>query len=65
MEVRGIVVGAFLCLLSLAFFIYGIVTMTSANAASSALIIVVGVFLGIAGFLVLAANFFSGGFFSI
>jgi hypothetical protein len=26
---------------------------------------VVGVFLGIAGFLVLAANFFSGGFFSI
>lgn len=64
LEVRGAVVGAFLCVLSLAIFIYGMSTMTSANVVSNSFVIAVSVFLGITGLLVLFTNLFSRGFFS-
>jgi hypothetical protein len=61
LEVRGMLVGVGLCLLGVALFIYGLVTMTYARATSNSFIIVVGVFLGMAGLLMLAMNLFSVG----
>lgn len=61
LEIRGILVGVVLCLLGLVFFIVGMTNMTTVNAVSNSFLIVVGMFLGIAGFLVLIVNTFSGG----
>ncbi|MGB9135632.1 MAG: hypothetical protein WCC63_08665 [Candidatus Bathyarchaeia archaeon] len=61
MEVKVIFVGVVLCLLGLTLFVYGLVTMTYAGAMSSSFLIVVGIFLGMGGLLVLAMTLFSGG----
>lgn len=61
MEVRGVLVGIVLCLLGVALFIYGLVGMNYAMARSSSFLVVIGIFLGMTGLLVLAMNFFSSG----
>lgn len=61
LEVRGMVVGMTLCLAGFALFLYGWVTMTHGAVISSSAPVVVGIFLGMAGLLVLALNLFSQG----
>jgi len=61
LETRGVLVGAVLCLLGLVIFLYGITNMTAVNAVSNSFLVVIGMFLGIAGLLVLITNVFSGG----
>lgn len=58
---RGMVVGVVLCLAGLALFVYGWVTMTHGGVLSSSAPVVVGIFLGMAGLLVLTMNLFSHG----
>jgi len=62
LEARGVLVGFILCLLGLIVFLFAISSMTQANAVSNSFLVVIGVFLGIAGFIVLVTNVFSGGF---
>ncbi len=61
MEVRGVLVGVALCLLGFALFVYGISNMTSANTVSNSFLVVISIFLGVAGLLVLITNAFSSG----
>ncbi len=61
MEARGVTVGITLCILGLLFFLCGIINMAQANAISNSFLVVIGIFLGMAGLLVLIANAFSGG----
>ncbi len=55
-------VGLILCLIGLVVFIYGMINMSPANALANSFFVMVGIFLGIAGLLVLMTNAFSGGF---
>jgi hypothetical protein len=61
LEIRGIFVGAILSVVGLIVFLYGTAEMNQANAVSNSFLIVVGVFLGMAGFFVLATSIFSRG----
>lgn len=61
LEIRGILVGVVLCLVGFVIFIAGIINMTPVNAVSNSFLVIIGVFLGIAGFLVLIINAFGGG----
>jgi len=63
LEARGAFVGFALCVLGLVVFLYGIGNMTPANAVSNSFFAVIGIFLGIAGLLVLVMNVFSHGSF--
>ncbi|MCK4478729.1 hypothetical protein KAU88_09440 [Candidatus Bathyarchaeota archaeon] len=61
LETRGVFVGVVLCLLGLIVFMYGTNNMTPANAVSNSFLVVIGMFLGMAGLIVLITNVFSGG----
>lgn len=61
LEVRGMFVGVMLCLLGLIVFLYGTTGMSQANAVSNSFLIIVGIFLGMAGLLVFATSVFSRG----
>jgi hypothetical protein len=61
LEVRGMVAGLVLCIAGFALFVYGWLTMTHGGALSSSSSMLVGIFLGMAGLLVLGLNLFSGG----
>lgn len=61
LEAKGALVGIVLCLLGFVIFIFGISNMTTINAASNSFLVVMGIFLGIAGLLVLIINVFSSG----
>ncbi|MFQ6068162.1 MAG: hypothetical protein ACE5KD_01320 [Candidatus Bathyarchaeia archaeon] len=61
LETRSMLVGVVLCIIGLVVFLYGISSMTPLNAVSNSFLIVIGIFLGIAGFLVIVINAFSGG----
>jgi hypothetical protein len=61
LEVRGVSVGIVLCILGAALFLYGLVSMNYAMANFSSFLVVIGIFLGMTGLLVLAMNFFSSG----
>jgi len=61
LETKGVLVGVVLCLLGLVVFMHGINNMTPVNAVSNSFLVVIGMFLGIAGFIVLITNVFSGG----
>ena len=54
-------VGVVLCLVGFIIFIVGMNNMTTMNAVSNSFLIIIGMFLGIAGFLVLIINTFSAG----
>lgn len=56
MEIRVVVAGAILCLLGLIIFEYGINNMNFSSAVSSSFIVVVGIFVGIAGMLMILMN---------
>jgi uncharacterized membrane protein len=58
LETRTVVVGAILCLVGLIMFAYGISNMNYTNAASSSLIVVLGIFTGMAGMLMLMMSLF-------
>jgi len=60
-ETRSILVGIVLCLLGFVVFICGISNMTPINAVSNSFLIIIGMFLGIAGLIVLITSVFSGG----
>jgi uncharacterized membrane protein len=60
LETKTVVVGAVLCLLGLIIFAYGISNMNYTNAVSSSLTIVIGIFTGMAGMLMLMMNLFAG-----
>jgi len=62
LEGRGVVVGIILCLLGVTLFASGLVNVNYATADFSSFLVVVGIFLGMAGLLVLAMNFFFSGF---
>jgi hypothetical protein len=61
LEVRGFVVGIILSILGFVVFLLGIVNMTQTNAISNSILVVIGIFLGMAGLLILITNIFSGG----
>jgi len=61
LEIRGILVGVVLCLIGFIIFVVGMINMTPVNAVSNSFLIIIGIFLGIAGFLVLIINAFAGG----
>jgi len=61
LDIRGVIVGVVLCLLGLSVFVYGTSSMTSSNAVSNSFLVVIGIFLGIAGLLVLIINVFARG----
>jgi hypothetical protein len=61
LEIRSVLVGSVLCLLGLVIFMYGITNMTAVNAVSNSFLVVIGMFLGIAGLIVLITNVFSSG----
>ena len=57
--------GMLLCVLGLAVFVYGMSNMTRLNIVSNSLLVVLGIFIGMAGFLVLMMHlFFRGSAFS-
>jgi uncharacterized membrane protein len=58
LETRVAMVGAILCLLGLIIFAYGISTMNYTNAFSSSFTIIVGIFTGMAGLLMLMMDLF-------
>ena len=60
LETKTVVVGAILCLLGLVIFVYGIINMNYTSAVSSSFIVVLGIFTGMAGMLMLMMNLFSG-----
>ncbi len=53
--------GTALCLLGLSVFVYGVINMTHANAVPNSFLVVIGLFLGMAGLLVMVTNAFSSG----
>ena len=59
METKTVVAGAILCLLGLIIFAYGWSNINYTRAVSSSYIIVVGVFVGMAGMLMLMMNLFN------
>ena len=59
METKTVVAGAILCLLGLILFAYGWSNMNYTSALSSSYIIALGIFLGMAGMLVLMMNLFN------
>lgn len=61
LEIRGILVGVVLCLIGFIIIVVGMINMTTVNAVSNSFLIIIGIFLGIAGFLVLTINAFAGG----
>ena len=61
LEIRSMLVGVVLCLVGFIIFIVGMNNMTTMNAVSNSFLIIIGMFLGIAGFLVLIINTFSTG----
>ncbi len=63
LEVRGVLVGIILCLLGFIVFTYGLVGMNPINAVHNSFLVLIGMFLGIAGLLVLLINVLSGGSF--
>ena len=58
LETKTAIAGAILCLLGLTIFAYGISNMNYANAISSSFIVVLGIFTGMAGMLMLMMNLF-------
>lgn len=58
LETKAVVGGAILCLLGLIIFAYGISNMNYTNAVSSSFTIVVGIFTGMVGMLMLMMNLF-------
>ena len=61
LEIRSMLVGVVLCLVGFIIFMVGMNNMTTMNAVSNSFLIIIGMFLGIAGFLVLIINTFSAG----
>ncbi len=61
LEIRSMLVGVVLCLVGFVIFMVGMNNMTTMNAVSNSFLIIIGMFLGIAGFLVLIINTFSAG----
>ena len=61
LETRGMLVGGILCFLGLVAFVYGTINMTRADAISNSFLIVIGIFMGIAGVLVFATSSFLRG----
>ncbi len=59
MEIKVALFGLILCFLGFAIFLYGTSNMTGATMVSDSFLVVVAVFLGIAGFLVFVAGAFS------
>lgn len=58
METRVVIVGIILCFVGLILFAYGISNMSQINAISNSFLIIVGIFLGMAGMIILAMNVF-------
>lgn len=58
MEARVVIVGIVLCLMGLILFAYGMSNMNQISALSNSFLIVTGIFLGMAGMLMLAMNVF-------
>jgi uncharacterized membrane protein len=58
LETKAVIAGAILCLLGLIIFAYGISNMNYTSAVSSSYIIVLGIFVGMAGMLMLMMNLF-------
>jgi uncharacterized membrane protein len=56
LEAKVVMAGAVLCLLGLIVLAYGISTMNYADAVSSSLAIILGIFIGIAGLFMLMMN---------
>ena len=61
LEIRGLLVGVVLCLIGFIIIVVGMINMTPVNAVSNSFLIIIGIFLGIAGLLVLTINAFAGG----
>ena len=61
MEIKVLLVGLILCFIGFAIFLYGTTNMTRVTVVSDSFLVVVGIFLGIAGFLVFVAGAFSSG----
>jgi len=57
---RGVIVGVLLIVLGLATYVYGVNMMKPEDPLSGTYCAVIGVFLGIAGLLVLFSNVFRG-----
>jgi len=58
LETRVIITGTILCLTGLILFTYGITNMNQINAISNSFLIIIGIFLGMAGMIMLAMNVF-------
>ena len=58
METRVVIAGIILCFVGLILFAYGISNMSQINAISNSFLIIIGIFLGMAGMLMLAMNVF-------
>lgn len=61
LETKSMSIGLILCFLGLAVFIYGLNSLDWATAISHSFLAVIGIFLGIAGFIVFLVSAFSRG----
>ena len=61
LEFGGVIVGIGLCIIGLVIFFYSTSNINQLNAVSNMFLTVIGVFLGMAGLLVLMTNLFSHG----
>ncbi|MGQ9565336.1 MAG: hypothetical protein ACUVT5_02170 [Candidatus Bathyarchaeales archaeon] len=61
LEVKGVVVGSVLCFVGVVLFVHGTTDVTFLNAVSNMFLSVIGMFLMLAGLLVLIVNLFGKG----
>jgi uncharacterized membrane protein len=58
LETKIVIAGAILCLIGLIIFAYGISNMNQTSVVSNSFVIVLGIFVGMAGMLMLMMNLF-------